>query len=70
MALAMILEDEHDVPTALARWERECRALTDHVQWWSYLYGFVIAKVPERFDGMRGRVVPTCSNTLARSRTG
>jgi 2-polyprenyl-6-methoxyphenol hydroxylase-like FAD-dependent oxidoreductase len=63
MALAMILEDEHDVPTALARWELECRALTDHVQWWSYLYGFVIAKVPERFDGMRGRVVRRVSNT-------
>jgi 2-polyprenyl-6-methoxyphenol hydroxylase-like FAD-dependent oxidoreductase len=42
MALAMTLELEKDIPTALATWERENRALTDHVQWWSYIYGFVV----------------------------
>lgn len=63
MALAMILEDEPDVPTALVRWEKECRALSDHVQWWSYLYGFVVSKVPERLDPMRARLLRTVSGT-------
>lgn len=63
MALAMTLEHEKDVPTALAHWERENRALTDHVQWWSYLYGFVVAKTPERLDGVRGRLLKSVSGT-------
>lgn len=63
MALAMILEDEPDVPTALVRWEKECRALSDHVQWWSYLYGFVVSKVPERLDPVRARLLRTVSGT-------
>jgi 2-polyprenyl-6-methoxyphenol hydroxylase-like FAD-dependent oxidoreductase len=63
MALAVILEDEHDVPTALVRWERECRALTNHVQWWSYLYGFALAKVPERLDRVRARLLRSVSHT-------
>jgi 2-polyprenyl-6-methoxyphenol hydroxylase-like FAD-dependent oxidoreductase len=63
MALAVILEDEHDVPTALVRWERECRALTNHVQWWSYLYGFGLAKVPERLDRVRAHLLRSVSHT-------
>lgn len=63
MALAMVLEDESDVPTALLRWEKECRALSDHVQWWSYLYGFVVSKVPERLDPARARLLRSVSHT-------
>ncbi|MCW2574644.1 MAG: Monooxygenase FAD-binding [Modestobacter sp.] len=63
MALAATLDQERDVPTALARWEKENRALTDHVQWWSYLYGFVVGKCPERMSGVRARVLKTVSGT-------
>ncbi|BBX62111.1 monooxygenase [Mycobacterium saskatchewanense] len=63
MALAMILENERDVTAALGRWEKECRALTNHVQWWSYLYGFALAKVPERADGVRARLLRSVSRT-------
>jgi 2-polyprenyl-6-methoxyphenol hydroxylase-like FAD-dependent oxidoreductase len=63
MALAMVLEDEPDIPTALRRWDKECRALTDHVQWWSYLYGFVVCKVPERIDPLRARLLRSVSHT-------
>ena len=63
MALAMTLEREKDVPTALATWERENRGLTDHVQWWSYLYGFVVTKFPPQLDGVRGRVLRSVSGT-------
>ncbi|WP_123026708.1 FAD-dependent oxidoreductase [Mycolicibacterium stellerae] len=65
MALAMILEGESDIPTALLRWEKECRGLSDHVQWWSYLYGFVLAKVPERLDPVRARMLRSVSGTRA-----
>jgi 2-polyprenyl-6-methoxyphenol hydroxylase-like FAD-dependent oxidoreductase len=63
MALAMTLELEKDIPTALATWERENRALTDHVQWWSYIYGFVVGKCPERMDGVRARLLRSVSGT-------
>ncbi|SEH47035.1 2-polyprenyl-6-methoxyphenol hydroxylase [Mycolicibacterium rutilum] len=63
MALAMVLEDESDIPTALRRWEKECRALSDHVQWWSYLYGFVVSKFPERLDPVRARMLRAVSGT-------
>jgi 2-polyprenyl-6-methoxyphenol hydroxylase-like FAD-dependent oxidoreductase len=63
MALAMSLESEKDVPTALALWERQNRALTDHVQWWSYIYGFVVGKCPDRMDGVRARLLSSVSGT-------
>ena len=63
MALAMVLEEETDIPTALRRWERECRALTHHVQWWSYLYGFVVSSLPERLDPVRAQVLRMVSGT-------
>lgn len=63
LALAMALEHEPDVPTALATWERDNRALTDHVQWWSYIYGFVLGKCPQNMDGVRARVLRSISGT-------
>lgn len=63
MALAMTLEREREIPRALSRWERECRPLTNHVQWWSYLYGFALARVPERVDGLRACLLRSVSHT-------
>lgn len=58
MALAMELQGATDIPDALRSWEEKQRPLTNHVQWWSYLYGFVIGKWPMalqplRFDFLR-----------------
>jgi 2-polyprenyl-6-methoxyphenol hydroxylase-like FAD-dependent oxidoreductase len=58
MALAMAVNDAGDIPTALRAWEAQQRSITDHVQWFSYLYGFVIGKwpnmaLPFRNDALR-----------------
>lgn len=63
MALAMMLEQESDIPTALGRWEKENRSLTNHVQWWSYLYGFVVSKTPPRLEGARAELLRVMSGT-------
>ncbi|WNG87811.1 NAD(P)/FAD-dependent oxidoreductase [Mycobacterium sp. ITM-2016-00317] len=63
MGLAMALEKDSDIPRALRQWERDCRPLANHVQWWSYLYGFAVSKVPERADWIRARVLRSVSGT-------
>ncbi len=63
MALAMILEDAADVPAALREWETKQRPLTDHVQWWSYLYGYVIGKWPAKYLTLRSDAVRALSKT-------
>jgi len=47
-----------DVPRGLRDWEAEQRPLTDHVQWWSYIYGLIMNYWPKpverlRSDGIR-----------------
>lgn len=63
MALAMILEDATDVPAALREWETKQRPLTDHVQWWSYLYGYVVGKWPAKYLALRSDAVRALSKT-------
>jgi 2-polyprenyl-6-methoxyphenol hydroxylase-like FAD-dependent oxidoreductase len=46
MALASMATEGADLQQTLARWEREQRPITDHVQWFSYLYGFVLGTWP------------------------
>jgi 2-polyprenyl-6-methoxyphenol hydroxylase-like FAD-dependent oxidoreductase len=63
MGLAMALEKNRDIPAALQQWEKQCRPVADHVQWWSYLYGFAVSKAPERADWIRAQILRTVSGT-------
>ena len=63
MALAQIATDASDLPSALERWEVQQRPLTNHVQWWSYLYGFVLGKWPGSLELLRSDVVAALAKT-------
>jgi 2-polyprenyl-6-methoxyphenol hydroxylase-like FAD-dependent oxidoreductase len=63
MALAQKVTEGREVPEALTLWEREHRPLTDHVQWWSYLYGFVLGKWPRGFIALRSDILRAMSRT-------
>lgn len=53
MALAMAMNAAGDIPAALQAWEKAQRPITDHVQRWSYIYGFVLAKWPHGLESLR-----------------
>lgn len=59
LALAEYLDGEPDVATALTRWERRERPLTDHIQRWTDLYGRVASAWPDRFAHRRSQVLET-----------
>lgn len=63
MALAMAADQAGDIPTALRAWEKAQRPITDHVQWWSYLYGFVLAKWPGGLEALRSDALRGLSRT-------
>ena len=63
MALAARVNESQDVPSALVEWERRHRPLTDHVQWWSYIYGLFLGKWPTRFMGLRTDAIQMIANT-------
>lgn len=57
IALAAELDVTTDVPEALRRWEARARPLTDHVQHWSYVYGFVLGRWPRRLTSVRSQLL-------------
>ena len=57
MALAQIADSTADVPRALSKWEEQQRPITNHVQWWSYLYGYVVGKWPKGLMPLRSDIV-------------
>jgi 2-polyprenyl-6-methoxyphenol hydroxylase-like FAD-dependent oxidoreductase len=63
MALAMAMDKAGDIPSALVAWEAQQRPLTNHVQWWSYLYGFVIGKWPANLESLRSDALRFISKT-------
>ena len=63
MALAMHVKGTKDIGAALALWEAQQRSITDHVQWWSYLYGFVLGKWPRMLESLRSDAVRSMSKT-------
>jgi len=63
MALAQTLEEVADVPAALQEWEKRARPLTDHVQWWSYLYGHVIGRWPSGLMPLRSDMLRAMAKT-------
>ena len=65
MHLAQLVNNTPDIPDALKRWEAEARPLADHVQWFSYLYGFVVGKWPAKMTGLRSDMLRFASKTEA-----
>jgi 2-polyprenyl-6-methoxyphenol hydroxylase-like FAD-dependent oxidoreductase len=63
MALASMVTPADDIPTALQAWEQEQRSISDHVQWWSYLYGYVLGKWPKPLLTLRSDVVSAIAGT-------
>ena len=66
MALASMVSGpmgDLDIPAALQAWEAQQRSITHHVQWWSYLYGFVLGKWPAGLMTLRSDVVRAISST-------
>lgn len=63
MALASIVTSGADIPQSLKTWEAEQRSISDHVQWWSYLYGFVLGKWPNSLLTLRSDVVSAIART-------
>jgi 2-polyprenyl-6-methoxyphenol hydroxylase-like FAD-dependent oxidoreductase len=53
MALAMRVTEAADVPSGLCAWEAAQRPLTDHVQWWSYIYGLIMSYWPKSIERLR-----------------
>ena len=63
MALATIVTEEESIPEALEKWEEAARPLTEHVQWWSYIYGFVVGNWPSEHLSMRNEAILKISKT-------
>jgi 2-polyprenyl-6-methoxyphenol hydroxylase-like FAD-dependent oxidoreductase len=63
MALAKMVTESDDIPGTLRRWEEQQRSITNHVQWWSYLYGFVLGNWPTSLQTLRSDFVCAISKT-------
>lgn len=63
MALASMLTSSDDVATALPQWEKTQRPISDHVQWFSYIYGFVLGRWPTSLENLRSDAVAALSKT-------
>jgi 2-polyprenyl-6-methoxyphenol hydroxylase-like FAD-dependent oxidoreductase len=57
VSLAAAVSDSRDVELALRDWERKERPLTEHVQRFSYYYGFFLGKWPKGFLALRDDVL-------------
>lgn len=53
MSLAAALSEGGDIPEALIGWERRERPLTEHVQRFSYYYGYVLGRWPQSLVPLR-----------------
>ncbi len=63
MHLAHLVNNAPDIPAALRDWEAQARPLADHVQWFSYLYGFVVGKWPGKMAALRSDMLRFASKT-------
>jgi 2-polyprenyl-6-methoxyphenol hydroxylase-like FAD-dependent oxidoreductase len=57
MNLALEVTQTDDIPEGLAAWEKKTRPLTEHVQWWSYIYGHIVANWPSSLMSLRSDLV-------------
>jgi len=63
MALASIVTEEEDIQGALEKWEKVARPLTEHVQWWSYIYGFIVGNWPSENLSLRNKAILDVAKT-------
>jgi 2-polyprenyl-6-methoxyphenol hydroxylase-like FAD-dependent oxidoreductase len=63
MALAAMAERADDLEAVLPQWERQQRPITNHVQQWSYLYGFVLGHCPGSITPLRSQAVRLLSKS-------
>ena len=63
MALATIVTEGDEVDKSLRHWEAAARPLTDHVQWWSYIYGYIIGRWPAESMSLRGDMIKMIAKT-------
>jgi 2-polyprenyl-6-methoxyphenol hydroxylase-like FAD-dependent oxidoreductase len=63
MALAKMVTESDDIPGTLRDWEVQQRPITSNVQWWSYLYGFVLGKWPTSLQPLRSDFVRALAKT-------
>ncbi|CAM5525029.1 FAD-dependent oxidoreductase [Eoetvoesiella caeni] len=63
MALAKMATESDHIPDALRQWEQQQRSITNHVQWWSYLYGYVLGNWPTSLQTLRSDFVSAISKT-------
>ncbi len=63
MALAAIVTEGDDVENSLRQWEAVARPLTDHVQWWSYIYGYILGRWPADSMSLRGDMLKMLAKT-------
>ena len=63
MALASMATEGSDLPQTLELWERHQRPISDHVQWFSYWYGYVLGKWPSALELLRSDAVSALART-------
>lgn len=63
MALAAMAETATDIEAMLPRWEKQQRPITNHVQQWSYLYGFVLGNCPDPLMSLRAQAIKQISRS-------
>ena len=63
MALATIVTEGQNVEKSLVQWETVARPLTEHVQWWSYVYGYILGKWPADSLSLRGDMIKMLAKT-------
>ena len=63
MALATITTGGDDVEQSLRDWEAVARPLTEHVQWWSYIYGYILGRWPADSMALRGDMIKMMATT-------
>jgi 2-polyprenyl-6-methoxyphenol hydroxylase-like FAD-dependent oxidoreductase len=63
MALALSVTDAASVEQGLVRWEKDQRPLTEHVQRWSYVYGYIVGKWPNSFVSLRSDLLRAIAKT-------
>ncbi len=63
MALATVVTEENDTRSALKKWEKVARPLTEHVQWWSYIYGYIVGRWPSESMAIRNDAILMLAKT-------
>jgi hypothetical protein len=63
MALALAVTEGDNIELSLDRWEERQRPITEHVQNWSYFYGYVLGKWPSALAGLRSDLLRAIAKT-------